>query len=414
MRNRPTVALLIAGTFLASILSAQTPRGAEIRVSPLAGDAPARAAVATNGDFVVTWQAGVSYRGQAPKVWYRLFRADGAPKGKPQRVSTSKAGEFRPAVSLGADGSFVIVWYGGDSRDTSVFGRRFDPQGRPIGGRFLLSANTEGSQFGPAVALTADGGFVAAWASALRPYDERSSDLYARRFDAAGQPLGPEFLVTNTTWNEQSTPQVVVKPDGGFLIGWLNYGGEPTFYDSFARIFAADGAPLGDEFQLNSGDTMVTSQPEFALAAADDGTFVAVWTDNAGDYDRDGNSFGDIVGLRGQRFAADGTPIGDFFHVNASAKDVQDNPAIVMVPGGGFLVAWTSQSATVPYTSAVMGRRFASNAVPAGPELRINTSTQSQHWAPTLALAPSGKGVVAWIAWQGSFEQSGVLLRRLQ
>src|SRR5688572_16819581 len=126
MRPRLNFILLALSALLTPVLQAQTVRGPLIQVSSTPGGSRPEVAVAASGDFVVTWQTGSEFQGPAPKVWYRLYRADGKPKGKAQRVSGSPAGELRPAVALGEDGRFVIVWTGGNASDTSVWGRRFD------------------------------------------------------------------------------------------------------------------------------------------------------------------------------------------------------------------------------------------------------------------------------------------------
>ena len=155
-----------------------------------------------------------------------------------------------------------------------------------------MSSNTEGSQSTPAVAFTPGGGFVAAWSSGPLTYPTKLSDLYARRFNAANQPLGPEFRVNTTLFNEQGTPQVAVDSHGNFLIGWLNFGGEGTFHDVYARRFTAAGTPLGDDFQVNSGTTESTPQYEFAMALRDSGESVFVWTDAAGEVNEPGGDYG--------------------------------------------------------------------------------------------------------------------------
>jgi hypothetical protein len=406
MRNRPTVALLIAGTFLASLLSAQRPRGPEILVSSTAGEAWPQVAMAANGDFVVTWQAGLESRGQIPKVWYRLFRADGTPKGKPQRVSNGRSSEKYAKLAVGADGSFVIVWEGGPFEDSSVFGRRFNANGSPRGGRFRLNSNTAGIQYAPAVALAPDGGFVVAWTSQPFYYSDEISDVYARRFDAAGQPLGPDFLVNTTTSDEQNSPQVAVDASGSFVIGWVSWNGEGEFFDIMARRFARDGTPQDDEFQVNSGENTGTSQYEFALGMAADGAFVILWTD-ASDFQNFPNGF------FAQRFTVSGEPIGEPFQVNASPLTIRRDPAIAVAADGSFFAAWSSYASGPrppgPPSYSIVGRRFASDGTPRGGELRIDLSSAGKAVFPAVALGSDGRGVVVW----RQFDIGGIFARLL-
>lgn len=407
--RRQAAALLLAGFCLTPYLaSAQTPRGTEIHVDPQS--APTRwspqVATASSGDFVVVWQSGnTAYPGQTSRVWIRLFRADGTPKGAPFRASNSKADEMLPRVAMASDGSFLVVWQGGSDTDTSVFGRRFTAAGQPVGGRFILSANTDGSQSEPAVTLLPGGGFVATWTSGPLPFASKQSDVYARRFDAAARPLAPEFRVNTTTANEQGASQVKSDGQGNFLAGWLNFGGEGTFYDVYTRRFAADGTPLTDEIQVNTGDTVPTSQPEFAMAVRQDGESVFVWTDNGADPGLD-----DEVGLLGQRLAADGTLLGPIFHVNAATAGVQDEAAITLTPLG-FFVAWRSYANPASPVPRIFGRRFFADGTPRGGDVRLDLSSGSKG-QPGLALSPtSGKGAVAWVG--GLTGEKGVFARQL-
>jgi hypothetical protein len=409
MFHQHAAALLLAGLCLTPCLaSAQTPRGPEIRVDPQA--APTRwspqVATSSTGDFVVAWQSGhPNFPGQTSRVWLRRFRADGTPKGIPFRASNSKADEMLPKVAMAADGSFVAVWQGGTNTESSVFGRRFTAAGQPVGGRFILSANTEGSQSEPAVALLPGGGFVATWTSGPFPFASKQSDVFVRRFGADGSPLGPEIQVNTTTFNEQGASQVKADGHGSFLVGWLNFGGEGTFYDVYARRFAADGSPLSDEIQVNTGDTVPTSQSEFAMAVRESGEAVFVWTDNGADSGLD-----DEVGILGQRLAADGSLLGPIFHVNAGTAGFQDEPAITLAPVGFFVAWWSFASGPSP-APRVLGRRFFGDGTPRGGDVRLDLSSGSKG-QPALALSTSsGKGAVAWTS--GLTGEQGVFARRL-
>jgi hypothetical protein len=407
MFRRQAAIVLLAGLCLTPHLaSAQTPRGPEIRVDQqtLPSNWFPHTAVAPNGDFVVVWESGHPFlAADSPRVWFRLFRADGTPKGGQLRVSNGKARETLPSISMADDGSFVIVWQSGTTTDTSVFGRRFTAQGTPIGGRFLLSSSTEGNQSEPSVAVTPGGGFVAAWTSGLFPHGSRHSDVYARRFDANGQPLGPDFRVNSGNLREQSLPQVVVDGSGGFLVGWRSFGGEDLFFDIFAQRYAADGTTEGNEFQINAADTENTSQAEFSLAMADDGSFVGVWAEP-------GPDTSSPTGLRAQRFAADNTRIGPPIPVNSTHGAINDEPAVTMTPLG-FFVAWRSYvTGPSPVTPRILGRRFFADGTPRGGDVRLDLSSGAKG-QPGLAMSASGKGAVVWVS--GLSGEQGVYARRI-
>ena len=102
---------------------------------------------------------------------------------------------------------------------------------------------------GRTIAVAADGSFVIAWNSdhvAANGYD-----IYARRFSAAGVPLGEEFLVNPASVaGVQRSPTVSATPDGRFAIAWN--GPDASTNGIYARVYAADGAALTGELSVNS------------------------------------------------------------------------------------------------------------------------------------------------------------------
>jgi hypothetical protein len=402
MKMMKTAVLTLAGVLLASLLAAQTPRGAEIKVNNLQASSygPTQVTVAPDGGFAVVWQTG--FLGdppvppvEKPVVWVRLFRADGTPKTNQLRVNPGSSPQVLPRVAVGADGSFVVVWEDILPTGRTVSGRLFDAEGRPRGRRFRLSSTPVevASYFDlkPAVVLAADGSFVAAWTGA---------GVLARRFDAAGQPLGPEFRANVTTYDERSAPQVAMSASGDFVIGWLSYVGESAFFDIYARRFAKDGTPQSDEFRVNSGENARGNQEEFALGVAKNGSFVGLWTDQP-----DFPSFSN--GFFGQRFAAGGQPLGQPFQINTSQGTVQE-PAIAIGADGSFFAAWISYVSVTSEPVSIVGRRFASDGTPLGGDLRIDRSAAGNKWSPSVALGGDGRGLVVW-AQQGA----GIFARRL-
>ncbi|HEV8581894.1 MAG TPA: hypothetical protein VGX68_22730 [Thermoanaerobaculia bacterium] len=389
--------VLTASLLPALPLAAQKPQGAVIKVNNLraASHNFPQVAMASSGDYVVVWQTGSDGSAELPRVWVRLFRADGAPRTKQFRVSPSRAGQTLPRLAVGADGSFVVVWQGGSSLgDTSVFGRRFDADGRARGGRFRLSSTGSGVQFEPAVAVAPDGTFVVAWTSI--DYRGDSTDINARRFDAAGQPLGPEFRVNVATEDAQDYAQVAVNASGEFVIGWAGWAGEGSFDDVFVRRFAANGLPLSGEIQV---EDQILSQYAFALGMAGNGAFVVLWSE----LDLVTDTF---YNLFGQRFTANGEPAGRPFLVNVSPLGSQEQPAIAMAADGGFFAVWGG-SGPEPNARFIVGRGFASDGTPLSSELRIDLPPAGDKGSPAVALDGDGRGLVVWR------ENASVIARRL-
>lgn len=418
-RRTATLFAAAGAVLLSSALSAQT-LGAErtLQRFPDGYHGWARAAADADGGGVVIWNAVEDLRTGPGQVFLELLAPGGTPQGEPFRAGTGTRDENGPDVAMAEDGSFVAVWEEVARHYRSVLARRFDAQGRPLGDPFLVASLTRSVPFQlePAIGIAADGGFVIAWAGGTQSTNGSTSDVYVRRFDAAGRPLGPETQVNVTKWGAQYEPRIAMRPSGGFLIGWTTNAGRRTLYDVYARSFKADGTPLGGEIRLNSGPSLPAFQLNLALAVASDGSFVAVWQDDWAD--RAAPSFApeDRVGLLGQRFAADGRPVGPLFRVNATAKGEQRQPAVAITPDG-FLVAWES---TTPvregYEPSIRVRRFSRAAAPLTGEITVDPggSSYSEENPPALALGPGGSGFVAWSRLDADGFGSAVLVREIQ
>lgn len=101
-----------------------------------------------------------------------------------------------PSVASDPDGNFVIVYSrlpatGGPSQ---IYGQRYDTANAPVGPEFAIASGNRAE-----VAMDADGDFVVT-------YNGFGADVYARRFDADGTPLGGQFKVNATTGDFQSLP----------------------------------------------------------------------------------------------------------------------------------------------------------------------------------------------------------------
>lgn len=399
--RRNLILVLVAGALFALPLAAQRPRGAEIRIDkfPAISRYGTQVALAPNGDFIVVWATGGGEPQREPaRLWFRFFRADGTPKTKQLRVGNTRSAELEPHLAVAADGSFLVVWEGGSDADTSVFGRRFGADGTPRGDRFLLSSSTEGSQEQPTASFALDGSFVAAWVSRGPSFPD---EIVGRRFDAAGQPLGPDFLVNTESAEEQHSPQVALSANGDFLIGWLTYLGEAAFYDVQGRRFAKDGTPQGDPIRLNDEDTAGANQDDFALAMSEDGAFVVLWADRG---------FTTGAGrLRGQRFTAAAERVGSPFLITHPPGGDQSQPALALAADGSFFVTWVDYQQ--PNLWRIFGRRFAGDGTPRSDELRIDLPPAGLNVDPSVVLGRDGRGLVVWAQFQGG--KPGVFARRL-
>ncbi|MFN4096181.1 MAG: calcium-binding protein [Sphingomonas sp.] len=232
-----------------------------------------------NGGFVVTW-GDRSSGDNGYNVRAQIFDAAGAMVGSQILVNNALPGLQGGATGTAlADGGFVITWTdqqgGADDPDMSARGQRFDAAGNPVGDNFLINTSTASSQVDPTVAALPNGGFVITWQSYVGTYL-----AMAQIYDALGNKVGPE-LVASSVGNDVNSCAVTALPWGGFLVTWANYAlTGASRYSVRGQLFDADGNPLGSEFQINTGTVHANTNPD--ITVLDSGQVVATWTNEEG------------------------------------------------------------------------------------------------------------------------------------
>jgi hypothetical protein len=201
-------------------------------------------AAAADGGFRVVWD-GVD--GSVHGVYAQSYDAAGTPAA-PEAilVSAHTTGDQRwGAVASQPDGSFVVVWQssGQDGDANGVFGRRFDASGTPLAPEFQVNATTTGSQGMPTVTAGPLGGFIVTWVS--------GSTMWARRYDASGASQGDEFVLDSAATPAYAS--IAVGPAGNFVVAWTASEAAGSYESNvFARRFEASGEPDGEAFLISS------------------------------------------------------------------------------------------------------------------------------------------------------------------
>jgi hypothetical protein len=257
---------------------------------------------------------------------------------------------------------------------------------------FAVSDPEDGGASGAAAAATADGGFVAVWVS-YPPGGFRS--IRGRRYDAAGEVIGGEFPVDTQTAGFIGRASVAANDEGAFVVVWSTTGGgagnDADASSIEARAFAANGTPLGGQFQVNTYTTGAQGVP--SIAAAGDG-FLVAWS-SAGSVggDADGTS------IQGRLLGPTGSPAGAQLQVNLDAAESPLAPKVGGLEAGGFVVAWRQEREAYQYL--VRGRLFDATATPLGPDLEIASpdTNATQYFA--VAGGVSDGFVVVWTGEDG-------------
>lgn len=326
--------------------------------------------------------------------------AEPLPVGGQFQVNSYTSNNQRfPAVAVGADGEFVVIWQSdgasGDAASYSIQGQRYAAGGTALGGQFQINSYTTGAQRNPSLAVDAAGNFVVVWQSiGSSGNDTLDPSIQGQRYSAAGAEQDGQFQVNSYTTNFQTFPAVAFDSDGNYVVAWQSVGSfesDTAVESAQVRRYDATGAALGPEFQVNSYTTGSQRYPSVARNSV--GEFVVVWQGV-------GSSGGDTsaASIQGQRYAANGNPLGGEFQVNTYTNSFQYAPAIASDPAGNFVVVWQSDGSgggdSLNYS--VQGQRYSATGIALGNEFQVNSYTTGRQKAPAVAADADGDFVVVW------------------
>jgi hypothetical protein len=305
--------------------------------------------------------------------------------------------QFVPDVAIDANDNFVVVWQtqGQDGDLAGVFGRRFDAAGTPLGPEFQVNAYTTSAQSYPRVAMRPSGEFAVVWQSFGQ--DGSFGGIFGQLFDASANAVGAEFQVNGASVNAQRSPSVAMDESGRFVVVWQGYttGG---LWDIWARQFDADGNPLAADFVINAYTTGLQTEPSISADGA--GNFVIAWASNHSVDSTPVPCGGGGVRSYARRFDAAATPQGPDFAVSSSTTQEQRSPRVSLTDAGHFMVVW--EAAACEDRSA-KGRVFDASGTPVGPDIVVDAPAPpvdpDNHivaFDPTVAADEAGEFVVAW------------------
>jgi hypothetical protein len=330
--------------------------GAELHVNSYTSGPQTGPTVGMNnsGAFVVAWQE--TGDGDPDGVFAKLFASDGTVVRDDFRVNTEVSGvQQHVSAAMHDDGSFVVVWDSGDDHDGSddgVYGQRYDSVGQAVGDAYLINSWTTGNQRYPDVAIRGSDQVLVTWQSGAGStgvyQDGELSGIYAQLFDSLGATVGGEFQVNTYTTSSQDLPRVASVDGGEFVITWHSDGSADTDHSDnsiHGQLYAAGGAAVGGEFQVNTYTSSEQVFPDVAMAP--DGAFVIAWS-SLGQLEP---LLSNICEIYAQDYDASGAPSGAEYMVNGTVTALQTFPALVADGDGDYVVVWASGPGPVPFST---------------------------------------------------------------
>ncbi len=199
------------------------------------------------GNFVVAWR-GLGDTGQDQGGIYgrRLDYNGNFLSGQFPVNTFTEGNQYAPAIGGDDDGNFLVTWNTstGDSY-YDVAAQRFDLNGDPVGDEFKVNTYTANNQAGSTCAMNNSGNFVVAWHS----YMDKGGgyidwEVCAQRFDSNGDPIDGEFVVNTTNLiKDQTHPSVVAYKDEDFTVTWSTNGQDGSGWGIYGQRFGEQPTP---------------------------------------------------------------------------------------------------------------------------------------------------------------------------
>ncbi|WP_309388395.1 hypothetical protein [Chelatococcus sambhunathii] len=270
----------------------------------------------------------------------------------------------------------------------------------PVGREFRVNTFTDGDQRGPSV-VALDSGFVVTWYSDGQ--DGSGYGVYGQRYDHDGKRVGSEFKINTHTRGHQQNRTVEALKNGGFVVAWESSGQDGSKGGVYTQRYRASGKKAGRETRVNSHTGGDQREPD--VAALIGGGHVVVWHSQK----QDGSGYG----VFGQRFDSGGGKAAGEFQINTETNDDQEFPSVAPLPGGKFVVAWSSRGQDGS-DSGIYGQRFNRAGDRIGPEFLINSTVEEYQGFPAVTALKGGAFVVTWSSWLQDGSEFGIYGQRFQ
>jgi hypothetical protein len=292
--------------------------------------------------------------------------------------------QFDAATASSFTGRSVIVWTDVKAgADTDIRARLFDAAGNPVGGDIIVN-NTAAIDSQPTVAMDVAGEFVVAW---TRDLPGGNRDVRAARFSAAGVNLGGfnSSIPVATSFAPEFDPSIAVNFIGDFVVSYtVDTSPLNSNLDVRAKMFKDTGAFL---LEIPVATSPNLKESHSSVARILDGRFDIA-------YQQDGGPTNSDVLLR--RYS----PVGGLLGVNTIAGTAVDEqlPSVSMDEAGNGVVAYQKRGL---FNFDIKAKRFTSFGA-VGPEINIANGPLNET-VPSVAVAHGGgKFVVA-------FQESGII-----
>ncbi|MCW2306693.1 calcium-binding protein [Rhodobium gokarnense] len=289
----------------------------------------------SNGRFLVAWQEateGVA-SSAGPDIVAKIFDAEGNVAVDSFQMNALRAFDDESDFDIAADslGGWVATYVDHDSVDTdetSIVWEMFYQTGAfRAANEVAIETAAADSLSNPQIALDlTTNDFVVTYTD-LASGDTNVSAVLVDMTTPGGGTFtqSAEFDAAQNAADVQDLGDIAVLADGNYVSVYRDFDGPATSLD--IRVFQPDGTLVNERENIAIGNE---GTPHIASLA--NGGAVAVWTDGANN--------GDIVA---RVMNADASVLQSQITV-ASTAAVEDEPDVIALPDGGFVVVWNDES----------------------------------------------------------------------
>jgi hypothetical protein len=302
------------------------------------------------------------------------------------------------------EGGLIVAWYDRgcsvgidaacaapfDDAD-AIYARRFDANGDPVDAeQWRVNTDLAGAQTQLTVAADSDGNVTIAWSG----HDaEGVGGVWLRRFAADGTPLDPEDVRIFAGGTETESPAAGMDAAGNLAAAWsvVDRQGPGTGNEVFGLYFPAGGAsPV--EIPIAGADAADRRWPSLDMNAA--GEMVIVFAQSGG-----ADQFDSGSDVYARRYAPGATPLDATpVLVNQDVAGEQPVGRVAIAGSGSYLVAWMTDSAQVVPENGfdILAQSFNSDGEPATDAARVNSTIEGDQKSPSVGMAAASDGVIVW------------------
>lgn len=215
---------------------------------------PAVAFNAADAEYLVVWMHDVSGNGSQYEIWGKIVAWDGSYR-KPEFQIISYPGRtfWTPRVVWNHNrNQYLVVWNAIDTTSglpTDVSSMLLDRKGNKITGR-ILTTSTYPQQADVAYGWNKDEYLVVF----VRTYTQATTgnDIYGLRVSADNAVVSPPGVITiHSGAKDQNGPRVIADGQGDYMVVW-EHAYQPADHDIYGRKVDKNGNPVGGSFVVSN------------------------------------------------------------------------------------------------------------------------------------------------------------------